>query len=131
MLLEQEIAHLHAAVKNLKKYEKKDYDEVIPDGAFPELISFKSNKEYIRNVITNTATFTANREGYIELSKLPKDADFYKYQNKIIKDADKVASHKVVEEHIEKFGQDYRVQGKPHPIKELSDRKKDNNTFAR
>lgn len=131
MLLEQEIAHLHAAVKNLKKYEKKDYDEVIPDGTFPELISFKSNKEYIRNVIKNTATFTANREGYIELSKLPKDADFYKYQNKIIKDADKVASHKVIEEHIEKFGQDYRVQDKPHPIKELSDRKKDNNTFAR
>ena len=42
-----------------------------------------------------------------------------------------MASHKVIEEHIEKFGQDYRVQDKPHPIKELSDRKEDTTTFAR
>ena len=125
-LLEQEISHLHAAAKNLKKYEKKEWQEVIPDGNFPELISFKSNKHYIRDIIKNTVCNTANRESYININKLSKDADFFKYQNKVIKTPKDVASHKVIDEHIERFGKDYRVQDKEHPIKELQDRTVDN-----
>lgn len=125
-LLEQEISHLHAAAKNLKKYEKKEWKEVIPDGNFPELISFKSNKHYVRDIIKNTVCNTANRESYININKLSKDADFFKYQNKVIKTPKDVASHKVIEEHIERFGEDYRVQDKEHPIKELQDRTVDN-----
>ena len=130
-LLEQEISHLHAAAKNLKKYEKKEWQEVIPNGNFPELISFKSNKHYIRDVIKNTVCNTANRESYININKLPKDADFFKYQNKVIKNPKDVASHKIIEEHIERFGEDYRVQDKEHPIKELQDRTVDNMTVGR
>ena len=125
-LLEQEISHLHAAAKNLKKYEKKEWQEVIPDGNFPELISFKSNKHYIRDIIKNTVCNTANRESYININKLSKGADFFKYQNKVIKTPKDVASHKVIDEHIERFGKDYRVQDKEHPIKELQDRTVDN-----
>ena len=125
-LLEQEISHLHAAAKNLKKYEKKEWQEVIPDGNFPELISFKSNKHYVRDIIKNTVCNTANRESYININKLSKDADFFKYQNKVIKTPKDVASHKVIDEHIERFGKDYRVQDKEHPIKELQDRTVDN-----
>ncbi len=126
MLLEQEIAHLHAAVNNLRKYEKKEWQEVIPDGTFPELISFKSNKNYIRNILKDTVFNTANREGYININDIPKDADFFKYQNKVNKKPKDVASHKVIEEHIEIFGEDYRVQDKEHPVKELQDRTVDN-----
>lgn len=125
-LLEQEISHLHAAAKNLKKYEKKEWQEVIPDGNFPELISFKSNKHYIRDIIKNTVCNTANRESYININKLSKGADFFKYQNKVIKTPKDVASHKVIDEHVERFGKDYRVQDKEHPIKELQDRTVDN-----
>ena len=131
MLLEQEIAHLHSAVKNLRKYEKKEWQEVIPDGEFPELISFKSNKNYIRNILKDTVCNTAHREGYININDLSDDADFFKYQRKAIKNEKAVASHKVVEEHIERYGKDYRVEDKPNPIKPLQDRMTDNTEIGR
>ena len=130
-MLEQEIAHLHASAINLYKYEKKQWQEVIPNGDFPELISFKSNKEYIRKIIKNTVTNTGNREGYIDINKLPDNADFFKYQNKVNKNPQKVASHQVIVEHIKNFGEDYRVQDKSHPISSLQDRKQDNVDIGR
>lgn len=131
MLLEQEIAHLHAASKNLKKYEKKDWQEVIPDGNFPELITLKSNKNYIRNIIKDTVFNTAHREGYVNINDVPENAEFFKYQNKLFKNPKDVASHKIIQEHIDRFGEDYRVQNSVHPIKELSSRKEDNVTVGR
>ncbi len=131
MLLEQEIAHLHASKQNLEKYEKKSWQEVIPDGNFPTLVSFKSNKEYIRNVIKNSVTMTANREGFTKIDRLPDNADFFRYQKKVVKNPKDDASHKVTEAHIKIYGQDYRVQDKPHPIKSLASRKKDNTDIGR
>ena len=130
-LLEQEISHLHAAVKNLKKYEKKEWQEVIPDGKFPELITLKSNINYIRNIIKDTIENTANREGYININDLPENADFFIYQHKVIKNPNDIASHKVIEEHIDRFGEDYRVQDKEHQVKELRSRKEDNVNIGR
>ena len=130
-LLEQEISHLHAAVKNLKKYEKKEWQEVIPDGKFPELITLKSNINYIRNIIKDTIENTANREGYININDLPENADFFIYQHKVIKNPNDITSHKVIEEHIDRFGEDYRVQDKEHPVKELRNRKEDNLNIGR
>lgn len=130
-LLEQEISHLHTAVKNLKKYEKKEWQEVIPDGKFPELITLKSNINYIRNIIKDTIENTANREGYININDLPENADFFIYQHKVIKNPNDIASHKVIEEHIDMFGEDYRVQDKEHPVEELRSRKEDNVNIGR
>ena len=53
------------------------------------------------------------------------------YQNKLFKNPKDVASHKIVQEHIDRFGEDYRVQNSVHPIKELSSRKEDNVTVGR
>ena len=50
---------------------------------------------------------------------------------KIIKNENEVASHKVVQEHIDRFGEDYRVQDKPHPIKSLDNRNVDNTSVGR
>ena len=130
-LLEQEISHLHTAVKNLKKYEKKEWQEVIPDGKFPELITLKSNINYIRNIIKDTIENTANREGYININDLPENADFFIYQHKVIKNPNDIASHKVIEEHIDRFGEDYRVQVKELPVEELRSRKEDNVNIGR
>ena len=131
MLLEQEIAHLHSAVKNLRKYEKKEWQEVIPNGEFPELISFKSNKNYIRNILKDTVYNTAEREGYININDLSEDADFFKYQRKVIKKDKDMASHKVILEHIDRYGEDYRVEDKENPIKPLQDRMTDNTEIGR
>lgn len=130
-LFEQELAHLHSAVKLLRKYEKKDWQEVIPGGEFPELLKFKNNKEYVRSVLGRTVTLTADMESYADVKKVPDGAAFFKYQNKVNKKPEEEAGHVVIEEHIARFGQDYRVQDKEHPVKELRNRKKDNFTLGR
>ena len=90
MLFEQELAHLHEAFKLLKKYEKKDWQEVIPNGEFPELINFKPQKDYIREIIANTVNNTEERESYINVKKLPEKSDFFVYQHKFIKNVEKM-----------------------------------------
>lgn len=124
--LEIEISHLHSAVTLLKKYEKKDYQEVIPDGNFPEPISLHENIDYVREVLNNSVQYTSDKEKYQLLSKLPEDANFFNHQrcmNKQVKDA---PSHQVIEEYISAFKKDYRFETEENPICELRDRKCDN-----
>ena len=131
MLLEQEIAHLHSAVKNLRKYEKKDWQEVIPNGEFPKLIKFESNKNYIRNILKDTILNTADREGYRNVNDMQDDADFFRYQNRVIKKEADEPAHKVTVEHIDRFGKDYRVADKEGPVKALNNRTADNVAIGR
>ena len=131
MCLEQEIAHLHSAKKLLEKYEKKDYQQVIPNGEFPQLISLKENKEYIRKIIEETTTYTGDREGYIRVSELNKDADFFNYQNKVNVKPECERGHTVINDHIEEFSKDYRYCDSEHPLKEMRDRDKDNFDIGR
>lgn len=128
---EMEVAHLKKAVQCLEKYEQKSYTDVCPDPAFPKPLKLGENKEYIRKVIERSVNFTGDREGYTLIKKLPKEADFFKYQQIINHDEKNVASHLVICKAIAKFGQDYRYQESPHPIEELSDRKKDNTCIGR
>ena len=126
----QEIAHLHKAAELLKKYENKDWQQVIPNGTFPNILELKSNKEYIREVI-KTANVTANKESYTDVSNLGKESDFNRYQSKVNTNLDDVASHKVIKDYISKNGEDYRFQEGSHPIEELNDRKADNTCIGR
>ena len=131
MLYEQELAHLHEVLRLLRKYEKKDWKDVIPNGEFPELLKFTSQKDYIREILAKTVSNTGNRESYINIKKLPENADFFIYQNKFIKNAERMPSHIVIADHIKKFGKDYRVQDKEHPIKGLRSRENDNVEIGR
>ena len=57
-----ELAHLHTAAALLQKYENKVAEQVIPQAEFPELLSFRSNVEYVRQVLGNTVNLTAQKE---------------------------------------------------------------------
>lgn len=128
--LHQEISHLHRAASLLEKYEHKDWRQVIPDGTFPELISFskmsENNKHYIRNVLKKTVTQTADRDSWKEVSKMPDDADFFRYNRKVNGNIANVASHKVIDRYIMEAGEDYRFQECEHPVKSLRSRREDN-----
>lgn len=127
---EQEVAHLHNAADMLKKYEGKEWQQVIPDGKFPKLLSLGSNIEYVRKIL-ESVRLTGKLEDYAPVSSLPDDDDFFKYQNSVIKSAEDVPSHDIIEKYIAEKGQDYRFQVEPHPIEALQDRKTDNTTIAR
>ena len=130
MLFEQEVAHLHSAVKLLNKYDKKSWDEVIPNGTFPELLKLRENKDYVREILGKTVSNTGDRENYISVDKLPENADFFKYQKKINSNPEKERGHTVIEDHIKEFKKDYRLQEKEHPVKCLRSRTEDNYTVG-
>lgn len=129
--LEYEIAHLHKAVELLKKYDGKDWQEVIPDGEFPKPLSLHENIEYVRDVLGTTVQFTGQLEDYVNVNELPSDANFFQYQRIINPTTDIVPSHIVIDAHIRNYGKDYRYEVAPNPIKELRSRTSDNTSVGR
>lgn len=127
----EELSHLHLAVELLKKYEGKEWCQVIPEGEFPELIRFAPQKEYIRRVLDETIEDTAERENVVSIHDLPDDADYFHYQRAVCPRAAAVPSHRVIEDFIAERGEDYRYEDAPHPVEALRDRKKDNTKLAR
>ena len=70
---EQEVGHLHKAADLLYKHENMEWQSLIPDGEFPELLDFHPTKDYVREVLDEQATLTAKEEGFVELDELPGD----------------------------------------------------------
>lgn len=128
---EQEVAHLHHAAELLKKYEGKEWQEVIPDGTFPDLLHFTPMKDYIRDILKNQVTLTAEKETFKDISDIPENYEFYTYQKLVNHALDEVVSHTVIEEYQKENGEDYRSEDKPNPVKELRDRTKDNTSLGR
>ena len=126
-----EIGHLHKAKELLQKYEGKEWQEVIRDGEFPAPISLHENIDYVRKILADTVQFTSDRENYVRLKDLDKDADFFTYQKIVNPTTDIVPSHRVIEEHIRRYGADYRFQVAKNPIEELQNRRVDNTSVGR
>ncbi len=125
-----ELSHLEKICDLLYKYEGKHYLDVCFSPEFPELISFKENKKYVRDVLLSV-NLTSQKEEYVDAYKLPKNNTFTSYQNKVVKSEKDIPSHKVIDRYIKKFGEDLRFEESPHPIKELRDKTTDNTTIAR
>lgn len=131
MHLHQEIAHLHKAADLLRHYENKDWQEVIPGGAFPKLLQFHDTRDYVRQILGQQIMLTANREIYTPVSDLPHDHEFFFYQNIMNNDINTVASHNVITQHQNEYNIDYRAESKENPIQGLTDKTKDNTDIAR
>lgn len=127
----QEVAQLHKAAELLKQYEGREWQQVIPDATFPELLHLGPNKEYLRDVLARTVRLTKDREDYAEVDSLPDNATFFKYQEIINNPVSDVTSHVVINQEIDKLGQDYRFEEKTNPIDVLQDRKCDQTELAR
>ena len=126
-----EIAHLHKAAELLKKYEKKDWQEVIKDPEFPEPLSLHENIDYVRKILGETVQYTSNRENYVRVKSLPEDADFFRFQAITNSTPQIVPSHNVIENFICRRGADYRFQCSPSPVPELRNRRQDNISVGR
>lgn len=128
---EQEVSHLHKAAELLQKYEKKQWQQCIPDGAFPELLKLHENKAYIRDILGNTVQNTSKLEEYVDVSKVPQEDVFYQFQQKLNQPVEEVPTHKVIKDYMEKKGQDYRYEDKEHPVEKLRNRTVDNTSVGR
>jgi hypothetical protein len=79
---EQEVSHLHKAAELLKRYENRDWQQVIPGGEFPVLLQFHDTRDYVRNILAQQSELTAYQEVYKPVCDLPKDYEFFWYQNR-------------------------------------------------
>ena len=122
---ENELSHLHAALKLLKKFDKKDYEDVIPNPEFPKPLEIKENIDYVRNILSTTVQYTGKLADYRPIGALPEDDRYFVYNamfNSPIKD---VPSHKVITDYIAKHGKDYRFEVSENPIPALTKRNVD------
>ena len=129
--LQFEIVHLHKAVELLKKYEGKDWQEVIPNGEFPAPLSLHENIEYVRKILGDTVQYTSLKENYVKVKDLPKDADFFAFQDIIAPTVEIVPSHLVIDNFIRYYGSDYRYEVAKNPVPELRNRRVDNTNVGR
>lgn len=129
--LHQEISHLHKAAELLKKYENKEWQQVIPDGSFPQLLKLHENIEYVRDILNSTVQLTNLKEDYVDTSTLSKDDNFYVFQNILNHDINQVPSHRVINDYINKNGMDYRYEVRENPIEGLRNRKEDSTSVGR
>jgi len=131
MHLNQEIAQLHKAAEMLKKYENKDWQQVVGSGEFPKLLQFHDTRDYVRQVLAQQIMLTANREGYANVNDLPQNHEFFSFQNRMNHDVNTVASHNVIAQHQKSYQTDYRAESQPNPVQGLTDRTVDNTQIAR
>ena len=101
------------------------------DGRFPEPLSLHENVDYVRSVLGNTVQFTSLKEDYFLLKEIPRDADFFRYQEIVNPSTDIVPSHRIIKSYIRRHGKDYRYQTAPNPVPELRDRRTDNTSVGR
>lgn len=130
-MFDMEVAHLHAAAGLLLAYEGRSWQQVIPEPAFPAPLRLTSNIEYVRDVLKNTVTLTAEREHWTPVEALNPNADFFKYQAQVCGNVETVESHDIIERLIEREGRDYRFETAENPIQTLRDRKRDNTEVGR
>ena len=129
--LTQEISHLHKAKELLWKYEQKEYQQVVGEGTFPEILALRPNIRYVRKVLETTAGNTQKKECVVALGTLEQDDPFYRYQCRVNTPLDSVPSHDIIDRHIRCCGCDYRYETAPNPIPSLRGRTCDNVALGR
>lgn len=110
--LDCEIDHLQRACEMLQQYGDKEVEELLPDEMPETLITFESNKEYIREILASQVKLTTNLESIVGPDKVP---DSYKTFQKSVNSAG-VPSREI----IKQTGDGYRLEilG-PHPVEQL------------
>lgn len=116
--LDCEIEHLRIAADLLQQYEGREAESLLPASGFPELIKFQSNKEYVRDILASQIHLTADGNMYKRVDSLPDSHRYFTWQRLVNVDGS-APSQWVVEQHIDRRGQDYRLETEgPHPIEE-------------
>ena len=128
---EQEVLHLHTAANLLERHEGTEWQEVIPQGEFPDLLELQPTKDYVRNVLASQVTLTAQEEEFSNIDDLPSDCRFFAWNAHVNGRTQDVPSHRVIGEAIKRDGEDYRLEDAENPVPVLRNRTEDNTELGR
>ncbi|RJQ82511.1 MAG: hypothetical protein C4519_07855 [Desulfobacteraceae bacterium] len=120
MHLDMEIGHLKASCEMMKKHEKRDPAEFLPD-ALPAPLIMESNIDYVRQVMAQQTDFNARGTEFVPGDQISSDYRYFDYQKMV--NADWVPSQELIRQKIGKDKKDYRLEIKgPHPVKRFQKR---------
>ena len=94
-----------------------EWQALIPDGEFPELLDFHPTKDYVREVLDEQATLTAKDEKFVNVDDVPSDFRFFGWNDRVNGRIQDVPSHRVIRETAKAAwrGLPHRGPAQPHP----------------
>jgi hypothetical protein len=112
--LNMEIGQLQAACDLMRRHEDRDPAELLP-AEVPNVLTFESNKAYIREVLANDIDVTTLGTGYVM-----EMHERFEWMLQQLNDGGAPPTQRVVELHEQRFGTDYRHETEgPYPIAEM------------
>lgn len=69
--LDYELGHVHFVANLFKQHEKRDPQEILPK-EFPEPIHYKSQRDYVRNILTNQVDLRASGDQFVHKDREPQ-----------------------------------------------------------
>jgi hypothetical protein len=121
--LNMEIGQLKVAAEMLRRYDGKEAAELLP-ATLPPAMTFEPNKSYVRQVLAEQVDYRADGLDIRPSNGRPTGAS-RSYQGIVNNDGN--YSVDVIDMHVERFGDDYRLQTDgAHPIdhRDPSDRER-------
>ncbi|MEE1672054.1 hypothetical protein RCR19_42330 (plasmid) [Streptomyces sp. WAC07094] len=108
--LNMELEHLHSACDMMRRYDGREPQEVLAP-ELPKVVTFAPNKQYLRGLLDTQMDLTTLGAGYVREAH----ERFEKMQEQI-HGGQEPPSERVMAEHDDMFGREYRVQSEgEHP----------------
>jgi hypothetical protein len=102
--LNMELQHLRLACDLMRRHDGREPEEVLAP-ELPNVLTFEPNKDYVREVLATQIDLTTLGAGYV------RDAhERFEEMQRQIHGGEAAPSERVIDEHRERYGTDYRIQ---------------------
>jgi hypothetical protein len=98
----------------MRRYDGRDPAEILAP-ELPNVLTFEPNKSYVREVIADQLDLTTLGTGYVREAH----ERFEAMQTAV--NGETSPSDRLMEQHQDAFGRDYRVEDEAHPVSALRD----------
>ncbi len=120
MHLNMEISHLNT-VAEIARQMGVDPEQVVP-ATFPKPLLFKSQVDYVRQILATQVDYNAFETEIGPPDKLTQNPRYEQYQSSV--NAGGAPTEEIIERNRSKNGRDYRQElSGEHPVKELRQKK--------
>ncbi|WP_411104915.1 hypothetical protein [Streptomyces sp. cmx-4-9] len=108
--LNMELEHLRIACDLMRRHDGREPEEILAP-ELPNVLTFEPNKAYLRELLATQIDLTTLGAGYVREAH-----ERFEEMQAAIHDGEAAPSDRVMQQHQEMFGRDYRVETEgPHP----------------
>jgi hypothetical protein len=98
----------------MRRYDGREPEEILAP-ELPEPIRFEPNKEFLRDLLATQLDLTTLGTGYVREAH-----ERFEQMQKQVNGVQTPPSERVIDEHRDRFGTEYRVETEgPHPVEAL------------